>query len=115
MSRGRRWSNLSPVEERANRAVQYPASLAWRDKLCYLAIDLPARTQVLILERLVQEPVWRGGTGKVQRIRDLDDSHLENIVRMISRGGRDLFDAEESLKKALLTEWAARLTRRERG
>jgi hypothetical protein len=111
VSRGRRAQRFAappPEKEKANREILYPSSLSWQDKLCYRAIDLLARAQVLIFERLVQEPVWRSGTGEVRRIRDLHDRHLENIVRMI---GRDGLDMEDRLKKALLHEWSARLAR----
>jgi hypothetical protein len=109
MSRGPKNSRVSSEQERANREILVPPELSWQDKLCYRTIEALARLQVLILERCVKEHVWRSGTGKVMRIRDLNDSHLENIVHMINRDG---YVIEEHLRKAIFDErvrrWAER-------
>ena len=98
------------ARERANREVLYPASLSPADKLCYRAVDILARAQAFIMHRLVKEPVWRSGSGEVRRMCDLDDRHLENIVRMVERDGSDV---AESMVSALLNERARRFQKTE--
>lgn len=41
--------------------------------------------QAIIHHRFIGEPVWRSSDGRITPIKDLEDSHLNNIVRMLQR------------------------------
>lgn len=97
-----------------HRAERFPPKLSRRSRALYGAVELLGRAQAFILTRLLDEPVWRAGDGRVLRIRDMNNSHLANAIQLLrrrahlARGGLDRVSPDDPIKLEQLLKEARR-------
>ena len=82
MSRNNKRDAMATEEERANRKTPYPNNLSRRDKFWYNTVALLGTVQALILRHAVDEHIWRSTDGRVRRLKDLGEGHLDNILQL---------------------------------
>jgi hypothetical protein len=73
--------------ESRNRLQALPEGLGVWDRFWYFVLYLLGVVQELIILLCIKEHCWRSQNGKVRTLRQMDDRHLGNSIRMLERTG----------------------------